>query len=166
MTFAVSRFFRVLAGYSAVLLGGMAFLAIPDIAQAGSPLVDQSASRATKLTATDRQEIQRIINLQIKAFQRNDETIAFSYAAPATRKLFGNPRAFMEMVRGGYSALYRSESRQFLEAAVIDGTVIQPLRIVTPEGETLVALYSMQRQPDREWRISGCEMAPSTLQVI
>ena len=69
----------------------------------------------------------------------------------------------MEMVRESYSALYMNTSREFLEAAVIDDQVIQPLRIVTRTGETLVALYSLERQPDREWRIGGCELAPSTL---
>ena len=49
---------------------------------------------------------------------------------------------------------------------VIDGAVIQPLRLVTADGETVVALYTMQKQPDKEWRISGCELAPSTLQSI
>ena len=34
------------------------------------------------------------------------------------------------------------------------------------EGEIIVALYSLERQPDREWRISGCELAPSSLQSI
>jgi hypothetical protein len=69
----------------------------------------------------------------------------------------------MEMVRSNYSVLYMNTSRQFLDPALIDGQVIQPLHIVTRDGETLVALYTLERQPDTEWRIGGCELAPSTL---
>ena len=39
--------------------------------------------------------------------------------------------------------------RELYEAAVIDGAVIQPLRIVSPEGEIIVALYSLARP---SWR--------------
>ena len=72
----------------------------------------------------------------------------------------------MEMVRSSYSVLYVNTSKEFLEASVVDGQVVQPLRIVTREGETLVALYTVARQSGSEWRIGGCELAPSTMQFI
>ena len=136
---------------------------LPAVVVAAPQSLAESA-RAEKLTAADRQKIQRVINLQIRAFARNDEAVAFSYSTPGIRKYFGSSRTFMEMVRDSYSVLYVNTSREFLEAAVIDGQVVQPLRIVTHDGETLVALYTLERQPDREWRIGGCELAPSTLQ--
>jgi predicted DNA-binding transcriptional regulator YafY len=125
-----------------------------------------ATSKAAELSAADRQSIQRVILLQIRAFERMDGAVAFSYSTPETRRYFGTPQAFMDMVRKGYSALFRNVSREFLEAAIIDGAVVQPLRIVTVEGETLVAIYTLERQPDREWRISGCELAPSKVQSI
>jgi Domain of unknown function (DUF4864) len=121
--------------------------------------------KAGKLSAADRQKIQLVITLQIKAFERNDETRAFSYSTPEIRKYFGSSRTFMDMVRSNYSVLYMNTSREFLEAAVIDGSVIQPLRIITREGEAVVALYTLEKQADKEWRIGGCEIAPSTLQA-
>lgn len=116
-----------------------------------------------KLTAADRQKIQRIITLQILAFERNDEAVAFSYATPGARRYFGSPRAFMEVVRASYSALYKHTSREFLEAAVINGVVVQPLKILTRDGEIIVALYTVERQSNQEWRVGSCELAPSTL---
>ena len=124
-----------------------------------------AGSENVRLNAADRAKIQRVINLQIRAFEKNDDALAFSYSTPETRKLFGSSRSFMALVREEYSVLYQHSSREFLEAALIDGEVIQPLRIVSREGEIVVALYSLKRQPDREWRISGCELAPSTLQA-
>jgi hypothetical protein len=119
-------------------------------------------SKADKLTAADREKIQRVINLQIRAFERNDEAIAFSYSSPESRRHFGTPRAFMDAVRVGYSALYRNTSRQFLEAATIDGITIQPMRVITANGETIVAFYTMEQQTDQEWRVGGCELSSAT----
>ena len=134
---------------------------------AEDPAVEATqAARADRLTSADRQKIQRVINLQLKAFARNDEALAFSYSTPETRKYFGSSHTFMELVRTDYEVLVKHVSREFLEAAIIEGEVIQPLRIVSHEGEIIVALYSLERQPDREWRISGCELAPSSLQSI
>jgi Domain of unknown function (DUF4864) len=123
----------------------------------------KAGNAIVKLTVMDREQIKRVITLQIRAFERNDEAIAFSYATPESRRQFGTPRAFMDMVRVGYAALYKNTSREFLEAATIDGVTIQPLRVVTFDGETIVALYTMERQPDQDWRIGGCELAPATL---
>ncbi len=128
-------------------------------AQAAAP----APAALIKLTAADRQKIQRVITLQIRAFERNDEAVAFSYATPNARRYFGTPRAFMDMVRASYSALYKHSSREFLEAAVIEGVVVQPLKILTSDGEIIVALYTVEQQADKEWRVGSCELAPSTL---
>ena len=148
--------------FMALLLGSASGLLPAVVAAAPQSMVERS--KAEKLVATDRQEIQRVITQQIRAFKRNDEVVAFSYSTPEIRKHFGSSRTFMEMVRDGYSVLYTNTSRVFLEPAMIEGQVIQPLRIVTHDGETLVALYTLERQPDKEWRIGGCELAPSRLQ--
>ncbi|MEP7156614.1 MAG: DUF4864 domain-containing protein [Betaproteobacteria bacterium] len=126
------------------------------------------AAKPEKLSAADRQKIQRVITLQIKAFERNDEALAFSYSTPEIRRMFGSSRTFMEMVRSSYSVLFMNTSKEFLEATVVDGQVVQPLHIVTRDGETLVALYTVARQAGspNDWRIGGCELAPSTLQFI
>lgn len=113
------------------------------------------------LTKSDREKIRRVITLQIRAFERNDEAIAFAYASPETRKSFGTPRNFMMMVRADYALLIKHTSREFLEAATVDGVTVQPLKVVTVEGDTVIALYTMELQPDREWRIGGCELAPA-----
>jgi hypothetical protein len=69
------------------------------------------------------------------------------------------------MVRDGYAALLVARYAEFLEGAVIDGAVIQPLRLVGPDNSVLVALYTMEKQRDGRWRISGCVLAPSTVQA-
>ncbi len=117
------------------------------------------------LSKVDREKIQRVITLQLRAFERDEAAIAFSYATADTRKYFGSPRQFMEMVRGGYAPLMKHSSREFLEAAIVDGLTIQAVKFLTADGDIVIALYTMVRQADSEWRVGGCELAPSSLQA-
>ena len=81
----------------------------------------------------DREAIQQVIRRQLDAFQRDDETEAFSYAAPSIQAQFKTPAEFMRMVRSGYEAVYRPRSTRFLDAFVLNGQVMQPLEVVAPD---------------------------------
>ena len=39
------------------------------------------------------------------------------------------------------------------------------LRLVAPDNTVLVALYTLERQPDGSWRITSCLLAPSTVRA-
>lgn len=114
-------------------------------------------------TAADWAEIRRVIAAQREALVAGDGERAFSFAAPSIRRQSGSADAFMQMVAGGYAALVDARHVEFLEGAVIAGDVVQPLRLVLPDGAVKVALYGMQRQADGSWRISACVIAPSTV---
>ena len=53
---------------------------------------------------------------------------------------------------------------EFLEGAVIDGVIVQPLRLIGRDNTVLVALYTMEKQKG-VWRINGCQLAPSTVRA-
>jgi hypothetical protein len=108
--------------------------------------------------------IRKVIGDQLVALKAGDGAKAMTYAAPGIRKQFGTPENFMRMVRDGYAALLTARRTQFLEGAVIDDAIVQPLRLVLPDDSVLVALYQMQKQRDGQWRIAGCLIAPSTVQ--
>ena len=114
-------------------------------------------------TAADWKEIQRVIAAQRQALVDGDGSRAFAFAAPSTQRHFGDADAFMRMVREGYDALVRARYVEFLDGAVIGGEVVQPLRLVLPDGTVLVAIYGMQQQRDGSWRIASCVIAPSTV---
>lgn len=114
-------------------------------------------------TADDWTEIKRVIAAQRDALVRGEKDEAFSFATPAIRKRYGDAEAFMRMVRESYHALLEARYVEFLEGAVIAGDVVQPLRLVLPDGTVLVAIYGMQRETDGRWRISACVIAPSTV---
>jgi nucleoside-diphosphate-sugar epimerase len=71
----------------------------------------------------------------------------------------------MEMVRRGFLPLLTARYDEFLDGAVIGGNVVQPLRLIQPDNTVEVALYTMERQRDGQWRIVGCAVVPSTVKA-
>jgi len=116
------------------------------------------------LSAIEWKAIEKVIDDQLRALKAGDGATAMTFAAPGIRDQFGTPDNFLRMVREGYAPLLEARYTQFLEGALIEGAVIQPLRLVLPDDTVVVALYQMQRQPDGRWRIAGCVLAPSTTQ--
>ena len=117
------------------------------------------------MRATDWTAIKKVIVDQRSALKAGDAVKAFSYASPGIRDQFGDAATFIGMVRSAYAALLTARYTEFLEGAVIDGTVIQPLRLIDADNTVRVALYIMQRQRNGTWRIGGCQIAPSTVQA-
>jgi len=116
------------------------------------------------LSRDDWRAIERVIGDQLDALRAGDAERAFGFAAAGIRAQVGDAPAFMAMVRGGYEALLVARYTEFLEGAVIDGLVIQPLRLIAPDNTVRVALYTMQRDGGA-WRIAGCAIAPSTVKA-
>lgn len=129
------------------------------------PVFAASPADAPTLPAKEWKAIQKVIADQLQALKAGDGAQAMTFAAPGIRAQFGTPENFLRMVREGYAPLLAARYTQFLEGAVIEGAVVQPLRLVLPDDTVLVALYQMQRQPDGRWRIAGCVLAPSTVQA-
>jgi len=100
----------------------------------------------------------------VQALKAGDGSKAISYSAPGIRQKFRTPERFLRMVRENYRALLDARYSTFLDGAVVDGITIQPLQLVLPDNSVVVALYTMVKQKDGVWRISGCVIAPSTVQ--
>ncbi len=109
----------------------------------------------------DQAAIMNIIQSQLDAFQVDDGARAFSFATPQLRRMFGTPENFMAMVRGGYMAVYRPQSVEFLDARVVSGRTGQAVRFVGPDGIAVIAIYTMERQPDGSWRIAAVQLVPT-----
>jgi len=128
------------------------------------PITLSTAAEPT-VRAADWKAIKTVIAQQRSAFLAGDAAKAFSYASPGIKAQFGDPATFLAMVRAGYPALLTARYVEFLEGAMIDGTVIQPLRLIDTDNTVRVALYTMEKQQNGIWRISGCRIAPSTVQA-
>ena len=117
------------------------------------------AAFAQSISETEKTEFQRIITAQISAFRADDGPTAYSFAAPVVRNIFPTPEIFMSMVKRGYPQVYRPQSFNFTEALIDPmGRPAQKMLVVGPDGKTYEALYSMEKQPDGTWRISGCTL--------
>jgi hypothetical protein len=120
---------------------------------------------ARTLTAAEWKAIQRVIAEQRTALIEGNADKAFGYATDGIKQQFGDAQTFMSMVRTGYAALLTARYVEFLEGAVIEGVVVQPLRLIGADNTVLVALYTLEKQKNGKWRIAGCRIAPSTVQA-
>ena len=104
--------------------------------------------------------------VELDAFRKDDGERAFGLATVAIRDVFGTAQKFMEMVRKSYPVVYRPNSVLFETPVLVEGEVVQPVRMTDGEGRGWVALYPMQRQPDGSWRTNGCQLSRLGGQVI
>ena len=112
--------------------------------------------QAVALTPKDEKAVQTVVQSQLAAFAKDDGEKAFSYAAPELRKTIGSASAFLAMVKSSYPVVYRPASVAFLKAEGTGDEVIQKVQMLDASGTSWLAVYSLQRQKDKTWRISGC----------
>ncbi len=129
------------------------------------PFAQAAPPSAPTLARAEWKAIEQVIEQQRNALIAGDGTKAMGFATPALRGQFGTPENFLRMVRNGYAALLNARATRFLDGAVIEGSVIQPLRLILPDNTVLVAIYHMEKQKDGHWKIAGCVLAPSTVQA-
>ena len=104
----------------------------------------------------DRLQIQEIIGAQLKAFHSKDAEKAFSYASPSIQDKFRTPTRFLSMVWKFWPEVYNARRSEFLQLAEVKGVWIQGVIISDDLGETWLAQYPMELQPDGNWLINGC----------
>ena len=122
-------------------------------------LVPPIASAQDAVPAADAKAVRAVIKAQLDAFRHDDAARAFALATPGIRETFRSAENFLAMVRASYAVVYRPKSVLFETPQLIDGQVIQPVRLTDAEGRAWIAIYPMQRQPDGSWRTNGCQLA-------
>jgi hypothetical protein len=108
--------------------------------------------------ADDAAAAQSVIRSQEQAFGRDDAAAAYSHAAPAIQKLFPRPDIFVAMVQNGYAPVYRHRSFEFGEARTEGSWVAQRVHIIDANGEAWEAMYTLEREPDGSYKITGCTL--------
>jgi hypothetical protein len=118
-------------------------------------------AQASSLSTADETEVRAVVEGQLAALASDDAVKAFSFAAPNVRAAVGTAKRFMAMVRASYPAIYRPASTAFLKPEDHHGQVIQRVQLLDASGNAWLALYSLQRQKDKSWRITGCQVVPN-----
>ena len=116
----------------------------------------QGGPRADEVSTSDGRAVRAVVEAQLKALATDDSVRAFSYASPAIKKQFGNAATFFEMVRRTYPMLIRPVAISFFRPESGDGVITQGVQFRDREGNIWRAIYELQRQPDKSWRINGC----------
>lgn len=115
-------------------------------------------AHAATLSAADEKSVHAVVQGQLTALARDDASKAFSYAAPNVRQAVGTAEGFMVMVRRSYPVIYRPASVAFLKPESKDGQAIQRVQMLDERSEEWLVIYSLQRQKDKAWRITGCRV--------
>lgn len=134
------------------------FLAAFTITPLALPAAAQEVQRPAP---ADQRAMIGTIQAQLDAFRTDNGARAFSYATPQLRALFRTPENFMAMVRGGYQPVYRPQSVEFLDARIVQGRIGQAVRFVGSDGRAVIAIYTMEQQPDGSWRIAAVQLIPA-----
>ncbi len=130
----------------------MFFLLLPVVGHADGKSKDG-------LTKADRVAIRQVIKAQLAALQKDDGPLAFSYSSPFIHEKFGTPENFLRMVKTGFPQIYRPRDTQFRQLDASTGTPVQSVFFIGPDGEPVLGLYLMEKQPDGKWKINGCQLA-------
>lgn len=118
-------------------------------------------AHAAGLSAADEKNVHAVVQGQLAVLARDDASKAFSYAAPNVREAVGTAEGFLALVRRSYPVVYRPASVAFLKPESKDGLVIQRVQMLDDQGNAWLAAYSLQRQKDKAWRITGCQVVPN-----
>jgi hypothetical protein len=114
--------------------------------------------QAADVSTADAKAARSVIEAQLAALAADDAKRAFGYATPALREYFGTAENFIEMVRTSYPVVYRPASVAFLKPQWIDGELVQGVHMSDDNGVLWLALYRLQRQKNKSWRISACQI--------
>lgn len=121
-----------------------------------------AAAESAAVSLAEAKQVRAVIEAQLKALAADDATAAFALAAPAIREQFGSADRFIAMVRNGYPVVYRPASVAFLKPERAERRIIvQAVHLTDADGTLWLARYQLERQADRTWRISGCEVSPA-----
>jgi hypothetical protein len=108
----------------------------------------------------DKTVIRQVIEEQLQAFQQDDCATAFSLTSPAIQQKFENPENFMAMVKVKYPAVYCPRSVMFRGFTTINDYPARVAMVMGQDGNLVQAVYIMQHQRDRSWRIHGYYLVP------
>lgn len=101
--------------------------------------------------------IQNTINQQIQAFEVDDFALAFTFASPNIKALFGSPEAFGKMVRDAYPMVWHPSDVAMLDLRTIGGALWQRVRVTDGKGKSYLMDYQMVEGPDG-WLINAVQM--------
>jgi Domain of unknown function (DUF4864) len=109
---------------------------------------------------------QAIVERQFEAFARDDAEAAYALASPTIKQMFEDADHFMAMVRDRYPPVYRHRSVEFGVFTEVGDEASLKATLVDNDNVVWTALYSLRREPNGDWLISGCILVKSEASAI
>jgi hypothetical protein len=109
---------------------------------------------------------QAIVERQFEAFARDDAEAAYALADPTIKEIFVDADHFMAMVRDRYAPVYRHRSVEFGDFAEHGDEATLKATLLDNDNVVWTALYSLRREPNGDWLISGCVLERSEASAI
>jgi Domain of unknown function (DUF4864) len=109
---------------------------------------------------------QATIERQLDAFARDDAEAAYALADPTIKEMFVDADHFMAMVRDRYAPVYRHRSVEFCDFAELGDEASLKATLVDNDNVVWTALYSLRREANGDWLISGCVLVKSEASAI
>ena len=130
---------------------------VTNVVHASSPVISKTNAIA----------IAMVIQEQLDAFAADDASLAFSYAAPNIKAMFGTPEKFLQMVKSSYPVVYRPKSVTFHEPESDGAAIIQPVAMTDAQGSEWIAVYRLEpvSGKDISWLIAGCVLRAKSPQT-
>ena len=107
-----------------------------------------------------------IVERQFDAFERDDAEAAYALASPAIKEMFVDADRFLAMVRDRYAPVYRHRSVEFGAFEESGDEARLQATLVDNDNVVWTALYSLSRDENGDWRISGCVFVKSEASAI
>ncbi len=107
-----------------------------------------------------------IIERQFDAFARDDAEAAYALADPTIKEMFDDADRFLAMVRDRYPPVYRHRSVEFGEFTELGDEASLEATLVDADNVVWTALYSLRREANGDWLISGCVLEKSEASAI
>lgn len=102
-------------------------------------------------------EIEGVISQQMDAFQGDDFTRAFGFAADNIKRMFGTPENFGKMVKRGYPMVHRPADVRF-GAIRQEGDAVWQRVLVRDVAGALFVLDYLMVPTEAGWRIAAVQM--------
>lgn len=104
--------------------------------------------------------VQAPILQQFDAFRAGDMALAFSFASPTIKGIFGTPENFGAMVAQGYPMVHHPGSVRMLERRSEGGRLYQRVMVTDQAGRGYLLDYEMIETPEG-WQINGVSLLPA-----
>ena len=76
------------------------------------------------------------------------------------KQRFPTVEAFSKMVRDRYTPIYNPRELKFLTPSIVQGRFMQGVQFLSDENQLFLAVFTVEKQEDKSWKIKACELIP------